>query len=209
MRPAHCNEMSARPFLLCVLLVASQHAASECECLWQGSFVDVQASTDLVVSGTVGSTRGNSIDLEVERVLRGADDVEHIRVWMKAADYCRPEVDRFPVGSSWVMALHSIDEQVAGGFNPATPNISYGRVGDYRLSNCGGFWLSRTQDVVTGNLVDAPRWDYTPGMTPVRLDLLAAHMRGEVPRANVAAAAREDPALRELMLDTRSFLRDQ
>ena len=198
-----------RPILFCALLLAGQQAAAACECLWQGSFVDVQLGTDLVVSGTVGSSTGNSIDLDVERVLRGANDVEKIRIWMKTADYCRPEVEEFPVGSSWVMALYRIDDQVPGGFNPATPNVSYGRVGDYRLSSCGGFWLSKTQDVVTGNLVDAPRWDYAPKMTPVRLDLVTAHVRGDVPRENVAAAAREDPALRELMLDTRSFLREQ
>ena len=67
------------------------------------------------------------------------------------------------------MALHRIDEDVPDGFNPHTPNVSYGRVGDYALSSCGGYWLSQSGDWVTGNLVEAPRWERAPKMTPVLL----------------------------------------
>jgi hypothetical protein len=100
-----------------------------------------------------------------------------------------------------------IDKVVPGGFNPNTPNYSYGRVGDYRLSSCGGYWLARSGDFVTGNLVQAPRWERDPKMTPVLLDLLALFVNGEVNADALLQASREDPALRELMLDTRAFLR--
>ena len=46
-------------------------ARAECDCLWQGSFVEVQSRADLVVSGTVAAGKGNSIDLAIERPLRG------------------------------------------------------------------------------------------------------------------------------------------
>jgi hypothetical protein len=105
------------------------------------------------------------------------------------------------------MALYRITEEVPGGFNADTPNISYGRIGDYRLSSCGGYWLQLHEDRVTGNLVNAPRWERAPKMTPVLLDLLAAYIRGEVGSEALLEASREDPALRELMLDTREFLR--
>ena len=85
-----------------------------------------------------------------------------MRIWLKALDYCRPEAEEFPIGSQWVMALHAITQDVPGGFNPNTPNISYGRIGDFQLSNCGGYWLSQTGDRVTGNLVNAPRWERDP-----------------------------------------------
>jgi hypothetical protein len=169
--------------------------------------VDVHPGSDLVVSGTVIAARGNSIDLAVARDLRGGQPPPEIRIWLKTADYCRPEPSLFPVGSQWVMALERIDEEVPGGFNPNTPNISYGRVGDYSLSSCGGYWLSQTGAVVTGNLVDAPRWDREPKMTPVLVDVVAKHVNGEIDAAAVLEASREDPALRELMLDTRAFLR--
>ena len=60
---------------------------------------------------------------------------------------------------------------------------------------------------MTGNLVNAPRWERAPKMTPVLLDLLAAYIDGVVDSEALLEASREDPALRELMLDTREFLR--
>jgi hypothetical protein len=199
-----------RLLLLCILgwLISAAVARAECDCLWQGSFVDVQAGADLVVSGTVARAKGNSIDLAVERILRGSADAAEIRIWLKTADYCRPEPELFPPGSEWVMALSRIVEGVPGGFNPNTPNVSYGRPGDYSLSSCGGYWLSRSGDWVSGNLVQAPRWVRDPQMTPVLIDLLAAFIDGRVDAQAVAAASREDPAARELMLDTKAFLRE-
>jgi len=196
--------------LICILaLLASTAAWAECGCLWQGSFSDVQGDTDLVVSGTVTESKGNSIDLSLERLLRGREHMPEIRIWLKTGDYCRPEPELFPPGSQWVMALHRIEEEVPGGFDPGTPNISYGRIGDYSLSSCGGYWLKLSNDLVTGNLVEAPRWERDPKMTPVLLDLVAGYVSGELDTEVLAKASREDPALRELMLDTRAFLREQ
>jgi hypothetical protein len=195
------------PGFLLTLVCSPVFAA--CECLWQGSFSEVQAEADLVVSGAVIGGVGNSIDLVVARRLRGKEPSESIRIWLKAADYCRPEAELFPVGTEWVMALHKINEDVPGRFNPSTPNISYGRIGDYRLSSCGGYWLSQSDDRVSGNLVNAPRWVREPKMTPVLLDIIADYVQGELNRDDLLEASREDPALRELMLDTRSFIRKE
>jgi hypothetical protein len=196
-----------RGVTLPVLLFIAAGVHGECECLWQGSFAEVQADTSLVLSGRVVASKGNSIDLSVDRVLRGEAHRDPVRVWLKTADYCRPEPDRFPVGSRWVMALDRIEQEVPEGFSPHTPNRSYGRVGDYSLSSCGGYWLSQTGDRVTGNLVQAPRWERDPPMRPVLLDLVAAYVDGDVDAEALAEASREDPALRELMLDTRAFMR--
>lgn len=201
--------MRALSLLGLFLLALSEAAHSDCECLWQGSFTDVEGATDLVISGTVLASKGNSIDLEPQRLLRGDLPIGTLRIWLKAADYCRPETQLFPVGSQWVMALHRINNDVPGGFNPHTPNVSYGRIGDYSLSSCGGYWLSQKGSVVTGNLVNAPRWVRDPQMTPVLLDLVADFVAGEIDEEAIKQASREDPALRELMLDTRSFLRKE
>ena len=192
--------------LLWVLLTISNTSQAECECLWQGSFSDVQADTALVVSTTVLSGKGNSIDLKVDEILRGTSSPE-IRVWLKTGDYCRPEPALFPADSQWVLALHRIETISPGGFNPNTPNISYGRIGDYSLSSCGGYWLSLSENWVSGNLINAPRWVREPKMTPVLLPLLSAYVAGEVDASALLEASREDPALRELMLDTKAFLR--
>ena len=192
---------------LFALLLGSSASQAECECLWQGSFAEVQGDTDLVISATVIGAKGNAIDLSVDRQLRGHAHREDIRVWLKTGDYCRPEVELFPIGSQWVMALYRIDEDVPDGFNPNTPNYSYGRIGDYRLSGCGGYWLALSDEWVTGNLVKAPRWDHNPDMSPVLLDLVQEYVNGEVSADALLQASQEDPELRELMLDTRAFLR--
>lgn len=178
----------------------------ECGCLWEGSFAEVQARADLVVAGTVAQRKGNSIDIAIDRTLRGERWREQLRVWLQTGDYCRPPAEDFPEGSRWVLALSRIATVPEGGFNPATPNLSYGRQGDYVLSSCGGYWLRWTGDAVTGNLVDAPRWAREPEMTPVLLDVLEAYVAGRIDKAALKEASREDPALRELMLNTRQFL---
>ena len=192
-----------------LVILAASPAGAECECLWRGSFTDVQARTDLVVAGRVVASKGNSIDLQPGGILRGQEPVLPLRVWLKTAHYCRPEAGDFPVGSRWVMALERIDAEVPGGFDPGTPNVSYGRRGDFVLSSCGGYWLALEGERVTGNLVDAPRWVRDPKMTPVLLELVAAFVRGEIGAEVLREASREDPALRELMLDTRGFLRKE
>lgn len=199
--------MLLRYLISILILLASPASRAQCECLWQGSFSEVQAETSLVASVSVIASKGNSIDLSIDRSLRGDPD-STIRVWLKTEDYCRPEPSLFPVGSQWIMALHRIDTEIPGGFNPHTPNVSYGRVGDYSLSSCGGYWLQQNEDRVSGNLVDAPRWVREPKMTPVLVDLIADYVAGRVDKEALLQASREDPALRELMLDTRAFTRE-
>lgn len=205
-----CSKQFVRYLALLFLGYAFANAAAkaECDCLWQGSFTDVEASADVVVSGSINGAKGNSVDLTIDRLLRGDTIVPDIRIWLKTGDYCRPEPADFPVGSEWVMALFRIREDVEGGFSPHTPNISYGRVGDYFLSSCGGYWLSRDGNWVTGNLVQAPRWVREPKMTPVLLDLVTDYVAGKVDAQALATASQEDPAARELMLDTKAFLRE-
>lgn len=190
-----------------LLLACSMGSRADCGCLWQGSFVDVHRDTDLVVAATVESGRGNAIDIDVAQVLRGPEYVQQARVWLQAADYCRPPRDLFPGGSTWVMALQRIDSVPEDGFDPNTPNVSYGREGDYILSSCGGYWLKLTENVVSGALVNSPRWAREPDMTPVLLELVEAHVNGRIGDDAILEASREDPAVKKLMLDTREFLR--
>jgi hypothetical protein len=107
------------------------------------------------------------------------------------------------------MALMRIQELPEDGFDPGTPNQSFGRVGDYYLSSCGGYWLNYSGEAVTGNLINAPRWAREPEMTPVLIELLRAYLRGEASSEALLEASREDPELTDLMLDTKAFLRGQ
>ena len=76
---------------------------ADCGCLWQGSFSEVAATTDLVVLGEVQRIKGNAVDLKPQRVLHGEFWLDSMRVWMRTRNCRRREA--FPEGSRWIMAL--------------------------------------------------------------------------------------------------------
>jgi len=194
---------------LILLLQGAAPVAADCDCLWRGPFTRVQSETDLVVSATITAARGNSVDLKIDRILRGEPHSDEIRVWLDDGNLCRAEAGSFALQSQWVMALDRIEQLPPGGFNPNTPNISFGRVGDYSLSRCGGYWLRQSENLVTGNLSGGPRWEMSPKMSPVLLDLVAAYVDGDIDEETLREAGRVDPALQELIIETRVFLRQQ
>lgn len=213
--------MIPRALLTALLVIAGATPVTACECLWQGSFVEVAPTTDLVVSGRVIRQRGNALDLSVDDVALGSELQNQIRVWGDpetvggraiASAACRADLTEFPVGSQWVMALQRIETVPAGGFNPGTPNLSFGRVGDYALSRCGVYWLQRDGETVSGNLITAPRWQYQSSPNPVVLySLLASYLHGDLERSVLerAASPRDRRRARELMDQTREFLQQQ
>ena len=79
----------SRVVLLLATLLLSQGLFAECDCLWQGPFTEVQAETDLVVAGTVTRLSGNSIDVAIERVMRGQVYQDSLRIWLDTGDLCR------------------------------------------------------------------------------------------------------------------------
>ena len=184
---------------------------ADCGCLWEGSFSEVAPSADLIVLGEVHTIKGNAVDLLPEQLLKGEFWLDTLRVWMQTRDYCRPPADDFPVGSRWIMALSEITEVPEGGFDPSTPNQSYGRAYDFVLSSCGGYWLRVNGGTAVGNLVPGmPRFYHQPDMSPVLVNLIAGYLDGTVSEAALVEASRERPeVVDELILDTRSFLRGQ
>ena len=206
------------PLLLWVTLAAghgSAHGAPElpdngCQCLWQGSFAEVAPRADLVVHTEVLAVKGNAVDVRIDSVLKGDTWKTTARVWMKTKDYCRPDPTRFPISSQWIMVLDPITDPPSDGFNPSTPNYSFGRVGDYSLSACGGYFLRVRGLAATGNLVpDTPRWEHEPDMTPVLISLLTAYLQGRVPLPVLIQASEQRPDAKQLLFDTKSFLRGQ
>ena len=184
---------------------------ADCGCLWEGSFSEVAPQADLVVLGNISSVKGNAVDITPVTALKGELWLDSVRVWMKTRDYCRPPVEDFPEGSRWIMALSQIREVPEDGFNPSTPNQSFGRQFDYVLSSCGGYWLRVNGNTAIGNLVpDMPRFYHHPDMSPVLIDLIAGYLNGEIALDTLTEASRERPEeVNTLILDTRSFLRGQ
>ena len=197
-----------RKLFIALVMSVSSPLSSACECLWQGSFSEVAPTADLVVLGTVGRVKGNAIDIDVDVTLTGPDWATAPRVWLKTGDYCRPDVAEFVQGERFIFALRRLTEVPADGFNPSTPNLSYGRVGDYALSNCGGYWLEVEGLRASGNLVPGmPRYAQSPKMTPVLIGHITAYLKGWASLDSLIDATKKDPELEALKKDSRSFLR--
>ncbi len=197
-----------RKLFIAVVMAVLSPLSSACECLWQGSFSEVAPTADLVVLGTVGRVKGNAIDIDVDVTLTGPDWATAPRVWLKTGDYCRPDVAEFTQGQRFIFALRRLTAVPADGFNPSTPNLSYGRVGDYALSNCGGYWLKVEGLRASGNLVPGmPRYAQSPKMTPVLIGHITAYLKGWASLDSLIDAAKKDPELEALKKDSRSFLR--
>ena len=190
----------------CLLLIGQ--SALACGCLWQGPFNAVYRDADLLVMGVVSSAQGNSIDLQVDEILRGSEHRDEIRIWGKTGELCRPESEDFPVGSQWVMALQRIEEVPDDGFNPFKPNISFGRVADYSLSSCGVNWLTIKGGRVSGNVIDGTRWQYLDAKkTPVLMSVFRSWLEGELSDDKFVEAAKPRKEARELLNNTRLFLK--
>ena len=177
--------------------------ATACECLWEGSFADIAPKVDYIVHGRIVQTKGNSVDLEVQQELKGTGHFDTVRIWLKTQDLCRAELDRFALEEQWVFALDRINEVPDDGFNPMTPNISYGRVGDFSLGGCGGYFLPSDGRWIAGPIINATKWDFEPDTTPVLLELIESYVQGQASRSDLQEATQMDPALRELMINTR------
>jgi hypothetical protein len=194
------------PLFLMLLTLPAQ----ACRCIWEGNFTDLDLDSHTIVVGQVVSHSGNSLDLSVMEVLRGPLYQEQVRVWGAIGNLCRADVKEFEQGSQWLMVLDKIEEIPEWGFNPSTPNFSYGRVGDYELSRCGVYWLKHHNGYLSGNVDDSRRWFYLDRKkSPVSLELVKAFIDGRADKELLAKAAAEREAKQELQTDTRVFLQQQ
>jgi hypothetical protein len=174
---------------LAILLFSSNVLA--CGCEWQGPFSWLTDDADAVVLGTVISHKGNSFDIEVERMLKGKEFRQTVRIWGHQKDDCRAEVESFATQTRWVFALDQIEEIPAGGFDPSTPNLSYGRVNDYSLPKCGAYWLKAEGNKVRGNITSIFDWEYEGDMTPVSIETIQNFIDGRASYADIIAESNE------------------
>lgn len=197
-----------RPAIAGLLWLAlSSLASAECQCLWQGSFVDTAPQADLIAVVTPMWQQGNAMDVTIEQLISGREFLPTIRIWGQYPGTCRPELAPFMQQPRWILALKRIDEVAADGFNPNTPGISFGRKGDYYLSACGANWLQVSDGFAKGNIINGSRWQWeNPENKPVIVELLAAYLQQALPREAIAEAAKPDTASKKLMRETLRFL---
>lgn len=198
--------MMLRFFAFLPLLLLSPPLLA-CECLWKGAFNEVYPQADLLAHAKVSSTKGNSADLQLLQTFAGDEHRQSIRLWADTGSLCRPEISEFSPGSEWILAAQRIDAPPADGFNPFKPNISFGRQGDYYLSSCGVYWLPVRGGRVSGNILEATRWQYLdPKKTPVIMPLFTGWLEGSISDQQLGEAARPQRQSRELLNDTKIFL---
>lgn len=196
--------------LLGLLLLARSGQSFACSCIWQGNFSEVDKAGATIVLGKVLSHKGNSMDLDVGEVLQGKLYREEIRIWGDNGSLCRADLEGFPDGSEWLLVLDPINDVPENGFNPSTPNISFGRVGDFSLKRCGVYWLEHRKGYLRGNLDDAKRWLYLDKKkTPVSLELIRRFIAGQIDESVLVEAARTPEKKSELLTDTKVFLLQQ
>ncbi|MEE8057105.1 MAG: hypothetical protein V3T17_04625 [Pseudomonadales bacterium] len=205
-------------FPVSVLLISPLSFAQPpqaCDCLWQGSFSQITDKADLIISGKIIARKGNSADINLDhthfdRGINFTEFKQQIRIWGDDGKQCRPNIGDFPVGTRWVMALKKITENKLGGFNPNTPNVSYGRINDYYLSKCGAYWLTLNEGYVTGNLVKGRRWQWdNKKMNPVILELIDAYIKDIIPEQALIEAAKPLTETKKLMQETKNFIHGQ
>lgn len=198
--------MTLRPLTYLFLLWLSPPLLA-CECLWQGAFDEVYENADLLAHARVTDIKGNSADLQLLQTFSGVEHRQHIRLWTDTGSLCRPKISEFSQGSEWILAAQRIDAPPADGFNPFKPNISFGRQGDYYLSSCGVYWLPVKGGRVSGNILEATRWQYLdPKKTPVIMPLFTGWLEGSISDQQLSEAARPQRQSRELLNDTKIFL---
>ena len=118
-------------------------AANACNCPNAGHFLKVAQSAPLIVKVKILAHDIETLPLfmeaEVLDVYRGSYDSKTILVWGDNGFQCRAKIKKFPVGSTWVLALNG-------------PGALPGAEGDYWLSDCGDFWVRVDGAYVVGNV---------------------------------------------------------
>lgn len=157
---------------LWLAVFAWEGVGGACSCGWAGPFLTVAPQAPLVIRGRVLAqvldATGNpeAMEVKVLEVWRGAWQEPTIRIWGGAGWLCRPEIDRFRVGTEWVLAVDG-------------PGSKPGATPDHALSMCGQYWLELVDEKARGNICD------DEDMTAVQEAPLAIVRHGERQHARI------------------------
>ena len=134
------RRVSLLPGLLILALTLPVENAVACSCSWRGHFLSVFREAPLVVHGRVlrhHMGQHPSMDVLVLETLAGGLLDSGMRIQMGDGMHCRPQVESFPVGSEWILAVNG-------------PGSKPGR--ELALSHCGEYWLRVEGDEVVGSV---------------------------------------------------------
>jgi hypothetical protein len=115
-------------------------AAGACSCHWNGPFLTASREAPLVIVAKIirhHSERFPAMDVLVLETLKGVLFDSGLTISMGDGMLCRPALDVFPPGTTWVLALNG-------------PGAKPGR--GWAISHCGEYWLKVEGDVVIGSI---------------------------------------------------------
>ncbi len=114
--------------------------ANACSCNWQGPFLTVAKNAPLVVRGRIlrhHPGQRPTMDVLVLETLSGGLLDSGIVVQMGDGMHCRPNLESFPSGSEWILALNGPGSKPGDGL---------------ALSHCGEYWLRIENNNVNGTI---------------------------------------------------------
>ena len=127
-------------FLICLLGLVNPFPAGACSCTWKGPFLTAAQDAPLVVIGKIirhHPGKSPTMDVLVLETLKGGLLDSGLVVQMGDGMYCRPTIDLFPVGTTWVLAINGQGAKPGNGL---------------AISHCGEYWLRAEDDQVIGSI---------------------------------------------------------
>lgn len=159
-----------------------QDKAFACSCEWKGAFLKVAHDAPIVVRAKIlrhnkpgdsssfdPSASTPSMDVHVLEVLKGAMLDSGMRIQMGDGVHCRPNVETFPVGSEWILAINGAGAKPGNGL---------------AISHCGEYWLKVENNQVVGSIdgkqADVKRMQYEDFRTRLRYPAFKEQFKGRV-----------------------------
>ncbi len=126
--------------LFVALILIYPHSANACSCVWKGAFLTASQDAPLVVIGKIlrhHPGKSPTMDVLVLETLKGGILDSGMTIQMGDGMYCRPVIDVFPVGTTWILAINGLGAKPSSG---------------WAISHCGEYWLKVENDDVVGSI---------------------------------------------------------
>lgn len=127
-------------FLLAVWSVILPISADACSCAWKGAFLTAAQDAPLVVIGKIlrhHPGKSPTMDVLVLELIKGGLLDSGLTIQMGDGMHCRPTMEVFPVGTTWVLAINGMGAKPGKG---------------WAISHCGEYWLKVEGDDVIGSI---------------------------------------------------------
>jgi hypothetical protein len=137
--------MKLQSIILTILFLSINRTLLPCDCDFQGGFLKVAPTTDLVALVKVrkyltfkniyNAQTPMSMEVEIIDIYKGKESRKTIIIWGDNGILCRPYLSQFDIEKYYVIALYNDD--CTKGYVPKEEKET-----DYFVSICGEFWLS-------------------------------------------------------------------